>query len=96
MAKKQPLARLARGGSAGTKEDRQSGTARLLSPPKQVQDKMLQTSRQSSDSDEEPDLERAYFVLALIDSPCEQVKAESRTDYVTRTSIAKAIERAAK
>ena len=42
------------------------GPKQVASPPKIIQVKMLRTSRESSDSDEEPECERAYCVLARV------------------------------
>ena len=57
---------------------------------------MLQTCRQTSDSDEEQDRERAYFVLVRINLPCKPIKLEFPEEHVTKKLIAKAIEMAAK
>ena len=59
------------------------------SEPKKVIVKMLRISRSTSDSDEEPDRERAYFVRARIDPPKENMKTESSAAYVLRTSRVK-------
>ncbi len=37
---------------------------------------MLRTSRESSDLDEEPEHEGAYFVLALVEQPISEVKVD--------------------
>ncbi len=63
------------------------------SPPKRVQAKMLRTLRESSDSEEEQDRKRAYFVLARVESSIRNekvdltignVKVESAAEFIPR------------
>ena len=66
------------------------------SPPKKAQANMLRTCQKTSDSDEELDHERVYFVRALVDWPAEpikseQIKSESVANHIAATSITKAI-----
>jgi hypothetical protein len=57
-------------------EGASSGPKKVASPPKRVQVKMLRTSRGSSDSDEEPERERACLARAQLDLPIRIAKVE--------------------
>ncbi len=52
------------------------GPKPAASPPKRVQIKMLRTSSETSDSDEEPEHGRAYFVRVWMEQPIVNVKVD--------------------
>ncbi len=71
------------------------GPKPAASPPKRVQVEMLRTSRESSDSDEEPEHELAYLVRARMERPIvdvkvdislADVKSELGAEFISRTS----------
>jgi hypothetical protein len=55
---------------------------RAASPQKRVQVKMLRTLRESSNLDEDPDHELAYFVLARVEQPIHNAKVNIPLDNV--------------
>ncbi len=71
------------------------GPKKAASPPKKVQFKLLKSLRESSDSDEEPEHEQAYFVLAQqmeqpisdekVDMPHVDVKSDFGIKFIPRT-----------
>ena len=99
MAEEQPLARPARFRSARTHEERPrssgewegcqgAAVSTQEGPSKHVADFSV-TSQQTSDSGEEQDWERVYFVQGRLDSPYKLIKLESPEEYVATTLVAK-------